>query len=390
MLRRLLSAHRKNTETVMVEMTLQERVAAARATGHDIAIEPPQECRSLWQRARTAGIPLGQLAILCRPLTAARIGGGWNRKSGDIWVLQSDDHAETLRRLLHELAHAERQSPRPATIDDDWNEEAATEHRARELAQCWEVGAIFDGVPLSQSLAQIEMLRERHHLAADLAATRDPYQARAAYDAICDLAHTRGWGEATLEAALYDADEDDAINAAIVDFSRANLRVSWRVGHGIGGSFGPLACQQDTRSGAILRSALRQAGYLTTDWLTRRLVISADSPRRLSLLLTLSEAAELPAVLSAAQALLLAHPDQSPLAIWRCYGESAETVRLYQLSVSVDQETTSLWVLLRPRRSRDRVVEAALQRFILTWATVTAIRCESFSEGLLALWAQHG
>lgn len=65
-------------------------------------------------------------------------------------------------------------------------------------------------------------------------------------------------------------------------------------------------------------------------------------------------------------------------------------MRLYQLSVSVDQETTSLWVLLRPRRSRDRVVEAALQRFILTWARVTAIRCESFAEGLITLWAQHG
>lgn len=374
----------------MIEMTLQERVAAERATGHDIAIEPPQECRMLWQRARAAGIPLGRLAILRRPLTAARIGGAWNRSTGDIWVLQSDDLAETLRRLLHELAHAERQSPCPTTIDEDWNEEAATEHRARELAQRWDVGAIFDGLPLSRSLAQIETLRERHHLAADLAATREPFQARAAYDAICNLAHSRGWGEATLEAALYDADEDDAVNAAIVDFSRAGLRASWRVGHGIGGSFGPLACQQDTRSGAILRSALRQAGYLTTDWLTRRLVISTDAPRRLSLLLTLSEAAELPAVLSAAQALLLAHPDQSLLATWRCYGEPTESVHTYQLSISVDQETTHLWVLLRPRRPRDRIVEAALQRFILTWAEVTAIRNESFAEGLLALWAQHG
>lgn len=374
----------------MIEMTLQERVAAERATGHDIAIEPPQECRMLWQRARAAGIPLGRLAILRRPLTAARIGGAWNRITGDIWVLQSDDPAETLRRLLHELAHAERQSPRPATIDEDWNEEAVTEHRARELAQRWDVGAIFNGVPLSRSLAQIETLRERHHLAADLAATREPFQARAAYDAICNLAHSRGWGEATLEAALYDADEDDAVNAAIVDFSRAGLRASWRVGHGIGGSFGPLACQQDTRSGTTLRAALHQAGALNIDWLSRRLVISADSPRRLSLLLTLSEAAELPAVLSAAQALLLAHPDQSLLATWRCYGEPTESVRTYHLSVSVDQETTNLWVLLRPRRPRDRIVEAALQRFLLTWAEVTAIRNESFAEGLLTLWAQHG
>jgi hypothetical protein len=42
-------------------------------------------------------------------------------------------------------------------------------------------------------------------------------------------------------------------------------------------------------------------------------------------------------------------------------------------------------VLLRPRRPRDRIVEAALQRFILSWATVTAIRSESFAEGLLTL-----
>lgn len=207
---------------------------------------------------------------------------------------------------------------------------------------------------------------------------------------ICNLAHKYGWGEATLEAALYDADEDDAVNTTIVDFSRASLRASWRVGHGIGGSFGPLTCQQDTRSGAILRAALRQAGSLTTDWLSWCLVISANPPRRRSLLLTLSETAELPAVLSAAQSLLLSHPDQSLLATWRCYGEPTETVRLYQLSVSVDQESTNLWVLLRPRRPRDRSVEAALQRFILTWAEVTAIRNESFAEGLLALWAQHG
>lgn len=374
----------------MIEMTLQERVAAERATGHDIAIEPPQECRMLWQRARAAGIPLGRLAILRRPLTSARIGGGWNRRSGDIWVLQDDDRAETLRRLLHELAHAERQSPRPTTIDDDWNEEIATEHRAHELARRWDVGAVLDGMPLSRSLALIETLRERHHLAADLAATRDPALARIAYDAICQLAHTHGWGEATREAALYDADEDDAVNAAIVDFSRAGLRASWRVGHGIGGSFGPLACQQDTRSGTTLRAALHQTGALNVDWLSQRLVISADSPSRLSLLLTLSEAAELPEVLSAAQALLLAHPDQSLLATWRCYGEPTEAVRTYQLTVSVDQETTHLWVLLRPRRPRDRIVEAALQRFLLTWAEVTAIRNESFAEGLLALWAQHG
>jgi hypothetical protein len=90
----------------MLELTLQERVAAAQATGHNIAIEPPLECRMLWQRARAAGIPLGQLVILRRPLTAAHIGGAWNRSTGDIWVLQSDDPAETLRRLLHELAHA--------------------------------------------------------------------------------------------------------------------------------------------------------------------------------------------------------------------------------------------------------------------------------------------
>lgn len=373
----------------MIEFTLQERVAAEWVTGHTIAIEPSQACRMLWQRARAAGIPLGQLTILRRPLAAARIGGAWNRSTGNIWVRQSDDPAETLRRLVHELAHAERQSPHPVTIDDDWNEEVATEHRARDLAQRWDVGAIFDGVPLAHSLAQIETLRERHHLAADLAATRDPTLARAAYDAICDLAHLHGWSEATLEAALSDADEDDTINAAVVDFSRAGLRASWQVGHGIGGSFGPLACQQDTRSGTILRSALRQAGALTIDWLSRRQVISADGPRRLALMLTLSEVAELPAVLSATQALLLAHPDQRPMATWHCSGEPT-TVRLYQVSVSVDPETTSLGVLLCPRRPKDRIVEAALQRFILTWAHVTAIRSEPFSEGLRTLWAQHG
>ncbi len=107
-------------------------------------------------------------------------------------------------------------------------------------------------------------------------------------------------------------------------------------------------------------------------------------------MLTLSEAAALPAVLSAAQALLLAHPDQSLLATWRCYGEPTESVRTYQLNVSVDQETANLWVLLRPRPPRDRSVEAALQRFILTWAEVTAIRSAPVSAGRLVLWAQHG
>ncbi|MFN8569084.1 MAG: hypothetical protein U0Z44_16550 [Kouleothrix sp.] len=58
--------------------------------------------------------------------------------------------AETLRRLLHELAHAERQSPRPTTVDDDAGTRRSLPNTGRASYAAVDVGASrFDGLPLS-------------------------------------------------------------------------------------------------------------------------------------------------------------------------------------------------------------------------------------------------
>lgn len=372
-------------ETIMSTTVTSDGPAA---TG--VNDEPPPACLALWRRARAAGLPLGRLSLVTCPSSAPRLVSGWNRASGDVWVLHSGDAGETLRRLLRELARAERHTPAPTTIDADWNEEIAIEHRARELALRWDVASAFADAPLAARLASLEMQRERHHLAADLAPTRDPLVARAAYDALRDLASEKGWSDTMFEAALCEADEDDAVNVALVDVDRSRLRMSWHVGHGVGGTFGALACTQDTRSARTLRDALSRAGRLTTDWHTRSFVVREHGPRRTSLLRTLTEAAELPEVISAAQALMLARPDACPTVFWWCFGEPASPVRLYQLGVNVADEIASLSILVRARHQRDRIVEAALQRYIRSWSRVAAIRTGSFADGLTALWTTHG
>ncbi len=179
-------------------------VAALRRSGRAGADPLPAVCRALWTRARASGIALGALYVVDRPPTGARpargaaaLLGAYHRASGDVWV-RAGDEREMAQTLLHELGHA----PRPRTVDEDWDEEAAAWHLARALALAWDVPALLPLRDLARELVVTERLRHDHQAAARLAGVTRPAAARAAYAALRRQAAARGWDNAAFAAAL--------------------------------------------------------------------------------------------------------------------------------------------------------------------------------------------
>jgi hypothetical protein len=111
--------------------------------------------------------------------------------------------------------------------------------------------------------------------------------------------------------------------------------------------------------------------------------------------LTLAEEPDLAAVIGAANALLLAHPDTYAEAQWTCYADAAEAApgaRIYHLRVEYISlagpplPAATLWILVAPYRPRRWAVEAALQQYMRGWQEVHSLTCAPLTEGLRRVW----
>src|SRR6266567_8240967 len=140
--------------------------------------EPPAPCLALIKKARQEGLPLREVFVLSHPLSPLA-GGGCDPQNGEIWVLlregQEDGVEQTLRALLHELAHLQSPPPHPYRgIDEDWDEERRTWERAYVLARHWGMEQVFPEEMLKEEKDAIEHLREDHWAAGLLAGSTDP------------------------------------------------------------------------------------------------------------------------------------------------------------------------------------------------------------------------
>jgi len=174
----------------MFILRAKDQIDLAERIGEHLCVTPiPPMLANIWEEAKGMGNPARDLYVLTRPLSVAT-DGNYEAQTGDIWVVfHPQDLERSAEALLHELAHAERQPPTPephipATIDEDWDEEAATFTRAAELAQEMGCGAVIPPARLDAQLTDVEELRELHHAAAQLFGIIDPFLARSTYKAL--------------------------------------------------------------------------------------------------------------------------------------------------------------------------------------------------------------
>jgi hypothetical protein len=371
-----------------------------------IILDTPPECATLLERARQDGIMVRRLYVLSEPLYPYR-GGGCDLARRDIWVLFRGEEegglVRTLRTLLHELAHlAWTKTGAHSTIDQDWDEEARTWARARELAQRWGMETCFSEADLQEEVNFIEQMRENHWEAGNLSGALHPRYARAAYDAICMLASQRGWTLQQLSEALGGYSEDTEANAIAVGFDRCLLRWSWSLPYGYGkGDFGPCTLQQSKESAHLLRRLLasiaqRDLPFKPPDWKC----IHAGKTRLG--FLQVEQAEDLTRVLAFSNALLLDHDDLSAHVCWWVYGTptSDPLPRLYRLCVAYrpswqnskqDLPETELWIrfpasTLSSTSQGETLLETTWQRYVLSWQRSTALYNETLDDGLMLLW----
>ncbi len=365
---------------------LQQHLDWLAAQGHELRIQTPPRYEQLWRRAREAGLHLGELYLLRAPLEA-HVGGSYNRESGDIWVVHSEDRPEAgPRNLLHELAHARRRSPMPESVDRDWDEEREVWLEARDLGIVWGEPDLIPEGWLEGALEELEKLREWCHEAATLVGTINPRLARAALAELREIAGERGWDEDAFWDALYGVHEDPQANAAVAELDRCGLR-SWSL-PGLGESgFGELELPQDETTARWLRSTLAEVargrgnlGFRELDpgWVQKFATVDLSGRHQLVDALALCNEA------------LLGDLERVPLGYWHCYRNPGAHERIYRLSVAHSEPWgyTEVWILCAAGQESRPIEEAALQRYIKSFARCTVVRVGPLEEGMAGLWAQ--
>ena len=384
--------------------TLDRIIERYRMLGDDPIIPTPPELAALWAQARAdpafAGCCFGHLLTARLPL-AWRAGGAHYPETGDTWVLwYADDPQRTRRNLLHELAHKQRGSGVPATIDQDWQEEHDTWADAQALAIRWGLADLLTDDVLAQCQGEVEQLWSEHLAAASLAGTSLPNLARAAHQALSDLAYQQQWDDNTFDSALNGFHEDDAINDMAVLFDRTLLRGSWSLGWGTGGSFGAFALTDEHACGTLRDTMTRVANGDRQ----RPFQIVDRGPDYETIALWLGELEDdfiLPTVLGACQVALLAHSG-SAFAHWTLYADRPDAAQVYRLEVRYDEQDdgaspppAELWILTHPhRKERGRRAVAVLQMYIQSWLRTTKLDVEplaaGYAYGLSTLWNRLG
>ena len=389
-------------------MDIPQRLEIIRLThGSNIHLPTPPACAALIERARADGILLGRLYVLSCPLTPG-VRGSYDRTSGDLWChfYAGDQRGDrpVLQCLLTLIAHAKLCQPVPETIEQDWQQEQAAWEAAIALASAWGMEDVFPEADLSEREREAEHLLVCHQAAGELAGNLDPFIARAAYHALADIRHERGWNDEQFEAALYGYSEQDEENAAVLAFDRTLLRASWSIPYRTsreGPPFGEWTLPQPLGAQHVLRHALEHAACAKKNRTTLRFVEREwfDVPLHLHFRRVESDL-DLTQLIDTANAWLIEEGrDLSAEGMWWLYAGSAEHV--YRLTVhykpSFDETRPAeqmppareLWALFRVGQHL-RNVEAAYQRYILSWLRLQELRCEPLADGLQLLWASLG
>ncbi|HVU71168.1 MAG TPA: hypothetical protein VHD63_28835 [Ktedonobacteraceae bacterium] len=371
--------------------------------GHSIVLPTPPACERIITQARAAGIALGTVYIISRPLEPGSP-GSYDRATGDIWCvydasLGEAGQREVLHTLLMLIAAFQHRFPIPTTIHEEWEQVYQEIEGAYHLAQVWGLGTVLTEEDLQSLLTQAVRLAACYCAAADLAGHRDPALVRHAYTALN--------ARRTLFPAL--ADEDvfasalagtslEDYNDALVDFERSCLRERWVATSSRTSrepaSFGDLALPRFPSSAAALRRALVRAACLPPPEDVTPLVFRQvrDEEEMAGLLRLVN------------RWLIETFPTAALRLHCQAYGDTTSMVagaaRLYCLRLSYedapdvqqsgsDRVVKELWVLFSERRLlKRRALEGAWQRFLISWLTWSDVQGESLTMGLHTLWSR--
>jgi hypothetical protein len=364
----------------------------------------PPTCEQVMARARTAGIPVGTLYIVSRPLSAGSM-GTYDRETGDLCchyeASQGEEgQREVLRTLLILIASIKLQIPVPHTIAQEWEFVRQAIEEGYHLARQWDSPSVFTEADFTRMLTRSAELAYGHHLAADLAGHRSPWVARTAYSAL----DARRSEMSTLDTperfieALAGTSANPASNDALVRFDRSLLRERWAVTctrpQGEHPSFGDLTVPGGSRAAQMLRVALSRAASWPHD--------TISESARSSWFQEVAEETDLAVLIRVWNGWLIeTHPQAAVrLAAW-AYGDGYRLAigspRVYRVALSYEDAsidgppTRDLWVLFAEHPTPEqRALEGAWQVFLADWLTWSTLECGPLARGLQHLWLQGG
>jgi hypothetical protein len=239
--------------------------------GRRLLLPTPPACLPLLERARQAGIQVGDLFVVSRPLVPLAQ-GGYELSTGHLWCHYDARLEEAERSLLQcllvLLAALKRRFPAPRTLEEEREQHQQLVKDAAALARDWQRPDLFVAADLDRLLAEAENRFDALVAVGELAGSLDPPVAHAASLALCQLREREGWSQATFEAALAGISDDEEQNAAVLTWDRTLLRARWVLaGSGperaasCADLFGPLAWPQTPATSALLRQALEQVAH---------------------------------------------------------------------------------------------------------------------------------
>ena len=384
-------------------MTVKEDIAMANVvTKQNILLPLSPRWEALLKRARAEGIPIKHLFLVRHPLFPDAL-GGYYRDSRDIWCFldpddpQGEHQAMTTCFVL--LARLALRQPIPTTIEEDWAQEQAAWLEAAHLAHRWGEHAFFTPTEMEARFITLERLYAHHQAAGELAGSRNPLGARVLYRELVDLQRRHRWSSAQFVAALEGTSEDEAIITALVDVDRTSLRAVWHLTACAAHDqpLGALALPQTARSAALLRRVLEEVTRMTRRPL--RVVERPwvdDQPLHLQFLLIDGEHDLMRSIETMNAWLIEEAPACAVSARWEVFGQR-NTDRIYRLHVQYLSSpfspeltmplpaTRELWVLFPA--TTHALLEAAWQRFILSWAAMMEmITGQPLHDGVRLLW----
>lgn len=364
----------------------------------------PPACMHVMAQARAAGIPVGTLYIVSRPLSAGML-GNYDRDTGDLCCHYEasrgeEGQREVLQSLLILLAGLKLHAPVAQTIAQEWEAVQQAIEEGHALAQQWGYASLFTTEDLTRLLTRSVELAYGQHLAAELAGNRSPWVARTAYSAL----DARRRESPTLDTqerfveALSGTSTDLQANDALVTFDRSLLRERWIVTssrpQSTPPSFGELAVPCSSRSAHLLRAALSRAAGWPHDAISEQ--------ARPSWLQEITDETDLAVLVRVFNGWLIeTHPQAAVRLLCWAYGDgyrlATGSPRIYRLSLSYEdapvegRSTRDLWVLFAARPTmKQRALEAAWQTFLSSWLTWSETQCELLAHGLQIFWMLQG
>ena len=361
----------------------------------------PPACERLMTQARAAGIPVGRLYIVSRPLSAGNF-GTCDRETGDLCCYYEasrgiEGQRELLQRLLILLASLKLGHPMPHTVAQEWENIRQDIEEAYVLAQQWGQTDMFSSNDRTRLLEQATDLATCYRLAGLLAGNLSPWVARTAYAALQDRRcqfPTLATQEQFLKA-LSGTGPDGQINDAMVMFDRSLLRDRWVVtstrSPGDEASFREFTVPLVPQTAHLLRAVLLQVAAWTTEE-------QAPVPSASCWFQDIADEMDLALLLRVVNAWLMqSHPQAAVRLFCRVYGDAAspgaDSPHIYRLSLSYEDApidgmpTRDLWGLFAaPPVYKRRALEGAWQRFLLPWLTWSEVLCEPLAQGLRMLW----